>query len=73
LAVLNGHRGQHIAERMLVLVETMARERGACKLTLEVLSGNASAMRLYKRVGFAQYELDPAAGQAGFMQKLLEY
>jgi ribosomal protein S18 acetylase RimI-like enzyme len=73
LAVLNGYRGQHIAERMLVLVETIARERGACKLTLEVLSGNAPAMRLYARVGFAQYELDPAAGWAGFMQKWLEY
>ena len=73
LAVLNGYRGQRIAERMLVLVETMARERGACKLTLEVLSGNAAAVRLYTRVGFARYELDPAAGQAGFMQKWLEY
>jgi hypothetical protein len=42
-------------------------------LTLEVLSGNASAMRLYARVGFAQYELDPTAGQAGFLQKWLVY
>jgi ribosomal protein S18 acetylase RimI-like enzyme len=71
LAVLSGYRGQRIGERMLELVEVMARERGACKLTLEVLSGNAPAMRLYARVGFAQYELDPAAGQAGFLQKWL--
>jgi GNAT superfamily N-acetyltransferase len=73
LTVSRGYRGQHIAERMLTLVETIARERGACKLTLEVLSGNAPAMRLYTRVGFAHYELDPAAGQAGLMQKWLVY
>jgi ribosomal protein S18 acetylase RimI-like enzyme len=72
LAVLSGYRGKRIAERMLTLVETVARERGACKLTLEVLSGNVPAMKLYARVGFAQYALDPAAGQAAFMQKWLE-
>jgi ribosomal protein S18 acetylase RimI-like enzyme len=72
LAVLGGYRGHRIAELMLTLVETIAREQGACKLTLEVLSGNFSAMRLYSRVGFAPYELDPAAGQAGLLQKWLE-
>lgn len=72
VAVLGGFRGQRIGERMLELAEQMARERGACKLTLEVLSGNAGAMRLYQRVGFANYELDPAMGQAGFMQKWLD-
>lgn len=71
VAVLAGYRGQRIAERMLALAEQIARERGACKLTLEVLSGNVGAMRLYQRVGFANYELDPAMGQAGFMQKWL--
>lgn len=64
-------RGQRIGEQMLALVETIARERGACKLTLEVLQGNASAHRLYRRVGFASYELDPAMGQAQLMQKWL--
>jgi len=72
VAVLAGYRGQRIGERMLELVETLARERGACKLTLEVLSGNAGAMRLYQRAGFANYQLDPAMGQAGFMQKWLD-
>ncbi len=72
LAVLSGYRGQRIAERMLEMVEAIARERGACKLTLEVLSGNSSAMRLYHRVGFAQYQLDPAAGKAEFLQKWLD-
>jgi ribosomal protein S18 acetylase RimI-like enzyme len=71
VAVLPGYRGLRIAERMLELVEAIARERGACKLTLEVLEGNAPAARLYQRIGFAGYELDPAMGQARFMQKWL--
>jgi ribosomal protein S18 acetylase RimI-like enzyme len=72
VAVLAGYRGQHIGERMLALVEEIACARGACKLTLEVLSGNAGAQRLYQRVGFARYQLDPAAGQAQFLQKWLD-
>ena len=71
VAVLPSHRGQRVAEQMLALVETIARERGACKLTLEVLQGNASAIRLYQRTGFAAYQLDPALGQAQFFQKWL--
>ncbi len=66
------HRGQGVAQRMLAEVERMARGRGACKLTLEVLQGNTSAMRVYERVGFAGYVLDPAMGQATFMQKWLD-
>jgi ribosomal protein S18 acetylase RimI-like enzyme len=72
VAVLASHRGLRVAEKMLALAETIARERGACKLTLEVLQGNAGAVRLYRRIGFANYELDPAMGQAQFMQKWLE-
>ncbi len=72
VAVLASHRGQRVAEKMLALAETIARERGACKLTLEVLQGNVGADRLYRRIGFANYELDPAMGQAQFMQKWLE-
>jgi ribosomal protein S18 acetylase RimI-like enzyme len=71
LAVAQAYRGQRIGERMLAFVEEVARQRGACKLTLEVLSGNASAMRLYARAGFVHYVLDPAAGQAALMQKYL--
>lgn len=71
VAVLPDYRGQRIAEMMLALVEDIARERNACKLTLEVLEGNAGAIRLYHRVGFANYQLDPAMGQAQFLQKWL--
>jgi ribosomal protein S18 acetylase RimI-like enzyme len=71
VAVLPSHRGQRVGEQMLALCERIARERGACKMTLEVLQGNRSAIRLYERLGFAGYQLDPAMGQAQFLQKWL--
>lgn len=71
VVVLATHRGQRVAQRMLAEVEAIARERGACKLTLEVLSNNSRAMALYQRFGFAGYQLDPAMGQAQFLQKWL--
>ena len=71
VAVLASHRGQRVAEQMLLLAEQIARERGACKMTLEVLQGNSSALRLYERIGFAGYQLDPAMGHAQFLQKWL--
>ena len=71
VAVLPSHRGQRVGEQMLALAEQIAIQRGACKLTLEVLSGNASAIKLYQRIGFAGYQLDPAMGSALFLQKWL--
>lgn len=53
-------------------VEHLARTRGACKLTLEVLEGNQSAARLYAASGFEVYPLDPAMGRANFLQKGLD-
>jgi ribosomal protein S18 acetylase RimI-like enzyme len=71
VVVAPGHRGRGIAGRMFAEVESIARERGACKLTLEVLDGNASARALYQRLGFSAYQLDPAMGHAQFLQKWL--
>ncbi|MDM0080134.1 GNAT family N-acetyltransferase [Variovorax sp. J31P179] len=71
VVVLASHRGQRLAQRMLALVEAEAVARGACKLTLEVLSGNRSALRAYEREGFGSYQLDPAYGSALFLQKKL--
>jgi ribosomal protein S18 acetylase RimI-like enzyme len=71
VVVLASHRGQRVGEQMLGEVEAIARERGACKLTLEVLQGNTPAIRLYERIGFAGYQLDPALGNAQFLQKWL--
>ena len=72
VVVLASHRGQRVGELMLGLCEQIAIERGACKLTMEVLSGNVSAMKLYQRIGFAGYQLDPSMSSAQFLQKYLE-
>jgi ribosomal protein S18 acetylase RimI-like enzyme len=72
VVVSASHRGRGVARLMLARVELLARSRGACKLTLEVLSGNRDAMRLYQRVGFNAYQLDPAMGEARFLQKWLD-
>ena len=71
VVVLESHRGRRIAPMMVAEVEELARERGACKLTLEVLTGNTQAMKSYEREGFAGYQLDPSFGTATFMQKKL--
>jgi len=71
VVVLASHRGRRVGEQLLALVEAIARERGACKLTLEVLQGNSPAIKLYERIGFAGYQLDPSLGQAQFLQKWL--
>jgi ribosomal protein S18 acetylase RimI-like enzyme len=72
VVVAVSHRGRGIAAQLFAEVEAIARERDACKLTLEVLAGNASARALYQRLGFAAYRLDPAMGHAQFMQKWLD-
>lgn len=71
VVVASSHRGRGIAARLFAEVEAIARERGACKLTLEVLSGNRTARGLYEKLGFGDYQLDPAMGQGQFMQKWL--
>ena len=70
--VLPDWRGQGVAGAMLEAVIQLARDRGACKLTLEVLSGNQKAMRAYAKLGFNAYQLDPEAGTAQFLQKWLD-
>ena len=71
IVVLPEYRRQGVGQALLAAAEVEARERGCCKLTLEILSGNARAMASYTRFGFAPYTLDPKAGQASFMHKWL--
>jgi ribosomal protein S18 acetylase RimI-like enzyme len=70
-AVLPGHRGAGIGKALLAAIEAEALKRGACKVTLEVLSGNTRAKALYASQGYGDYQLDPASGQALFWQKRL--
>jgi GNAT superfamily N-acetyltransferase len=71
LVVHSDWRGQGVGQFLMQAVEQEARSKGACKITLEVLTGNRTAMQSYKRFGFAPYALDPKAGAATFMQKWL--
>ncbi|VWX53654.1 GNAT family N-acetyltransferase [Novosphingobium sp. 9U] len=71
VCVLAPHRGHGIASALFQRIESEARARNACKITLEVLSGNHNAKRLYKSLGYGDYTLDPEAGHALFWQKRL--
>jgi len=71
IVVVPDVRGSGRSQRLLARVETRARERGCCKLTLEVLSNNSVAQSAYRKFGFDAYQLDPQAGQALFWQKKL--
>ncbi|MFK4873406.1 GNAT family N-acetyltransferase [Novosphingobium sp. ZW T3_23] len=71
MAVLPKARGQGVGRALMLAVEAEARARGACKITLEVLSGNATAKGLYASLGYGDYALDPQAGTALFWEKKL--
>lgn len=71
LAVLPQWRGRGVGRALMQAVEAEARARGACKVTLEVLSGNHGAKALYAAVGYGIYALDPQAGTAQFWEKKL--
>ena len=71
IVVHASRRGRGLGRALLASAEGIARQRNCCKLTLEVLSGNAVARSAYAACGFAGYELDPQAGQAIFLEKKL--
>lgn len=71
VAVAPGFRGLGLSQQLLSAVETIARERGCCKVTLEVLQGNQVAQAAYRKAGYAGYALDPDKGDALFWQKTL--
>lgn len=71
IVVRDGLRGAGIGQGLLAWAESRARELDCCKLTLEALSNNHRALTSYERAGFAPYVLDPAAGNALFLQKIL--
>ncbi len=64
-------RGLGLSQKMLDMVESQAKERGCCKITLEVLEGNKVAQNAYSKFGFEGYELDPQMGKAMFWEKVL--
>ena len=62
-------RGEGVGKALFAAVEEIARDKGACKVTLEVLSGNEPAKALYASLGYGDYTLDPEQGTALFWQK----
>lgn len=70
-AVAPSFRGRGVGKQLMQAVEACAHALDCCKITLEVLEGNSVARSLYKSCGFIDYELDPAAGKAMFMHRLL--
>lgn len=71
VAVMPAFRGMGLSQRMLQKVEDIARQRGCCKITLEVLEGNAIAQASYTRFGFSAGMFDPAHGRMLFWTKPL--
>ncbi len=71
IVVLPDYRGKGVARALFAEIERIANARGACKVTLEVLSGNTRAKALYASLGYGDYTLDPEAGTALFWQKRL--
>jgi ribosomal protein S18 acetylase RimI-like enzyme len=72
VAVHPDHRGRGVGTALFQEAEKIALKRGCCKLTLEVLSGNEGAKRLYQRLGFKPYVLDPETGVAQFWDKAIQ-
>lgn len=69
--VIKDYRGQGIIKMLLNEAENIAIEKDCCKMTLEVLEGNAPARSAYSKLGFSGYELDPEMGKALFWEKSL--
>jgi GNAT superfamily N-acetyltransferase len=69
--VIPEYRGHGISKLMFIKAEEIARSRGCCKMTLEVLSGNKPARSAYAKFGFESFQLDPEMGGALFLQKKL--
>lgn len=55
-AVLPDYQGRGIGHAMLAEVERLARERGCCRVTLEVHDTNKGAKRLYSQTGFGPWD-----------------
>ena len=72
VVVAKEFRGMGISHKMMNMVESIAKDKGCGKLTLEVLSGNDIAKQSYLKFGFEPYELDHKMGKAEFWQKYIK-
>jgi len=72
VTVAKTFRGQGLTSALFSKIEKIAKSRGCCKLSLEVLEGNEIAQKAYRKQGFSNYQLDPAFGNALFWTKSLQ-
>jgi ribosomal protein S18 acetylase RimI-like enzyme len=70
LSVIPEYRNRGIGRQLLEAVEGVARSRGCCKITLEVMAENP-ARRLYEAVGFTRPDYENDAGELFFLAKRL--
>lgn len=71
VVVAQEYRRMGVSRALFDWAEKEAVDRGCCKLTLEVLEGNAIARSAYENYGFHHYQLDPQMGSAMFWEKKL--
>lgn len=71
VVVTESARGLGVCTQMMAKVAEVARERGCCKVTLEVLEKNHPARGAYLKCGFKPYALDEEYGKAEFWQRYL--
>jgi GNAT superfamily N-acetyltransferase len=71
LVVVDSHRGKGISQVILQKVEEIAKSKGCCKVTLEVLSNNKVAMSAYTKFGFSDYRINSDTGGAQYWQKII--
>lgn len=72
VAVKKEFRSQGLTYALFSEIEKIAKSRGCCKLSLEVLEGNEVAKKAYRKQGFSDYQLDPKFGNALFWTKSLQ-
>jgi ribosomal protein S18 acetylase RimI-like enzyme len=65
LAVSEQLRGKGTGSRLLAKAEERAKSCGAHRITLDVSSGNAAALRLYQRMGYEQERISSRAWLLG--------
>ncbi|WP_444997825.1 GNAT family N-acetyltransferase [Aliikangiella sp. IMCC44359] len=71
LVVAPEFRGQKIATLLLQKVEDIAKEKGCCKVTLEVLNNNKIAKKAYAKFGFLGSSPEEKSDQMLFWEKPL--
>ncbi len=71
LFVVEAYRKRGVARQMMLFAEDIARKKGCCKMTLEVLNNNEAAKKSYRAAGYKPYQLDEKFGSAEFWQKSL--